>query len=409
MLLAPVFFFFLFLSPSLYSQTNKVPKEIAGINRSVDLPYGKISLKRSPFGFYLESDVLDPSKVECERSLTEVTRFLYFFSRSITARQELRDKCPQYKLGESYFSSDYKKGRNLSLENILKYYFKQKNKKDLTIENYFQVIQKLNSYKASILREVIILHWHFYFNRLDNVRIHLNNFISKDSNDYLLNLDYREERMILNDKDGRIRLKQVMDELLTLANSRLEGVIFNSLISYLSQFDWTEVAPELEGSIKERIGSIESDDLSVYIKDIRWGKTLPHNWGVKVREKLGEGALESYVKRFWTIPSQVKNENLVIPFLEYIYSPSTRISVLGKLLKLRDSKDDKEVKYYYDFVGSPVLAGKNLKGEVIIPSSAFQKKRVFYSELLTKKKWKIFSMFHLISLGDLKESYLDEI
>ena len=238
-------FLALLISFATYSQ-EPLQKNIKNSYSEIVFPMGSIELRTSPFGFYLESQIKSPEKIECEKSLEEVVSYLYFFLRSFKQRQELRSKCPGYKLGSNYFSSDHQKAEDRELENILRYYFKQKNRKDLTIENYFQVIQKLGTYKKSIIREVLLLHWHFYFNRLDNVRIHLRKMVSVDITEYIIDLDYRNERKIINDKDGKIRLTQILDELLTLSNSRLEDVIFTSLITYLSRFEWREISEEIQ-------------------------------------------------------------------------------------------------------------------------------------------------------------------
>ncbi len=382
---------------------------IKSVYPAIQLSDGSIKINYSPFGFYLESKIPQLERIECEKSLEEVIGYLYFFLRSVKKRQELREKCSNYKLGRNYFASDYQKGSNTDLENILRYYFKQKNQKDLTIENYFQVIQKLKTYKTSIIREVLILHWHFYFNRLDNVRIHLRRMVSSDIAEYLIDLDYRVERKIVNDKDGKIRLTQILDELLTLANSRLESVIFATLVSYLSKFDWGEVSKDIQDKIQKSYSSLEKDDIRLYIKNFRWGQVLPNNWGEVVLKKLGEDELKQYLQNFWKIPDELKTENLGVPFLEFLFNPENRNSVLSKLREIRFSKNLKSKRYFYDLIGSSVLSGKRFKGEIILPAKSLQEKRKFYARQLIKKRWPVYSLYHLMAMGDLKKRYLNDI
>ncbi len=403
-----LFLLLIFFSFGVKAQKNP-EKKIRNEYPAIMFDPGTITLKKSPFGFYIESDISSVEKITCEKSLHEVVNYLYFFLRSVKQRQELREKCSNYKLGKNYFSSDYEKGANEDLENILRYYFKQKNRRDLTIENYFQVIQKLESYKKSIVREVLLLHWHFYFNRLDNVRIHLKKVLSHDMYEYLVHLDYRKERKIINDKDGRIRLSQVVDELLTLSSSRLENVIFHSMINFLNKFEWSEVSPEIHDKIVKLADSPDTDDLSKYIKDFRWGKSFPHVWGRLVLNKMGEDGFEKFLTGFWRIPEGLKNKSLISPYLEYLFNPQNRNQVLEHLVKLRKSNESHSKRYFYDFVGSSVLGGKRLNDDIVIPARTFQDKRNFYNDLFKTRKWTLFSLFQLISLGDLKVSHINEL
>lgn len=282
---------------------------------------GTIKLKRSPFGYYLETEFVDINQLDCKKISNKEIKYLYFFTRSLKKRSKLRQICSDRSLGKSYFSSRLKAPENSQIADILKFYYGARSKDKLNIEHYSKVLKNIKNYKDSILKEILIIHWHFYFEKISNVKSKIENLASISPNERLKKLDHLIESQVLGDRSSVIRIKQIVEEVIRSAKARLGDYELMALVEYLKFFDWEEIDPSLDKKIKEE-SEYNKGKVSDVLKNYRWGIQFPNLWSDFLLNKKIKINLERYLLKSLRVSREIVPAKRFISYQSYFEEKS---------------------------------------------------------------------------------------
>jgi hypothetical protein len=292
------FFFIVLISFSSFSQENFVIDQTSILE-------GAFELKLEPFGLKIESLYDIPESFDCSGIESDEVQYVYYFMNDLKKRDILRKKCDKLdvSLGSSFYShgaGDKKKSE------VLKFYYLERQKQNVSIENYNKTLNRLNTYEAGLLGELLILHWHLYFDRVKSAKVHLYEILKKGTYFWGKDLDFRREITLLSDNDSKVRLTEIINEVILFAKSKMQKIQLIALLKFLTFFDWSSVEEQLNKKVsedlQENINSFEK-----YKLNYRWVRSLGHLWDEKVKEYKAPKLKRTGLRQNFTQTKSVKD------------------------------------------------------------------------------------------------------
>ncbi len=250
----------------------------------------------------------------------------------------------------------------------------------------------------SIYKDLLIIYIHLKNNRFDNIR----KFIKKT-----IEVPFLEKVLESNsyhlDEDLHKSFVETLDQL-----KKSDSKTFYSYLKYLSFFDYEVENNILEKYIYDEI-SKDHDNLELYT-DVVFGYPMANLWSVDVFNKYGQKKYYEYMNRYFDFFHKKENTLNLVSVVTQAFPYKHKKLIYDDILDLKKKLITENKKlHFFNLCEFNQLIGISVKGEKILDSSCFKKKRGFYIQELKKNNstaMKNYVIYKLMKMGDLNSTYL---
>ncbi len=257
---------------------------------------------------------------------------------------------------------------------------------------------EVSSIPNSIYKDLLVIYIHLKNNRFDNIRKYVKETIEESFLEKVLVPDslYLEEGIN----------KSFIETLVQLKKS--DSKTYHSYLNYLSFFDYRQSKSILEEFIKSEIASYDKN--SELYKDVAFGYPMANLWSVDIFNLHGEKKYYEYINRYFDFFHKPRKILNLIPVITQAFPYKHKKKIYDDILSLKRNliSENKKI-HFFNICENNQLIGISIKGEKLLDSNCFKKKRDFYIKKLKTTKsvaMKNYMIYKLMKMGDLNSTYL---